>query len=147
MSANILVQHYAGQIDGDDTVHRICIQCIEACFLNPVWSIISPSFTQHTRLVPLEFLDFDSFLSCGCCLDPCFIVLQRFSDPDPSSCEPLVSVDQVPPPSVQYSLPFLGQPEPFEAIIEALSLEMHRMQMAEAAVPAPEPEPEPMIEE
>ncbi|KAK3933018.1 Protein translocase subunit [Frankliniella fusca] len=97
MSANILVQHYAGQIDGDDTVHRI--------------------------------------------------VLQRFSDPDPSSCEPLVSVDQVPPPSVQYSLPFLGQPEPFEAIIEALSLEMHRMQMAEAAVPAPEPEPEPMFEE
>ncbi|KAK3923634.1 Matrin-3, partial [Frankliniella fusca] len=121
MTAKILVQHYVGHISGEENLQRICVQCITAVHNNPVWSVADPSFTQYECLVPLRYLEWEPLFQCGCCLDPCFIVLQR--GPSAGELGPLEGVEQVPPPQVAYPGGF-GVPEQLNdaAIVAELDL-------------------------
>ncbi|KAK3909086.1 Restriction of telomere capping protein 5 [Frankliniella fusca] len=122
MESTILVQHYAGHIAGENNFQRICVQCIEACHLNVLWTVISPSFTQYTLQVPVSYLSAESFLACGCCLEPCYIVLLQGDQ--------YFGVESVPPEDVTYPHG-LGRPEVpnHEAIVAELTLEMHRLSL------------------
>ncbi|KAK3915970.1 2-(3-amino-3-carboxypropyl)histidine synthase subunit 1 [Frankliniella fusca] len=122
MESTILVQHYAGHIAGENNFQRICVQCIEACHLNVLWTVISPSFTQYTLQVPVAYLSAESFLACGCCLEPCYIVLLQGDQ--------YFGVESVPPEDVTYPHG-LGRPEVpnHEAIVAELTLEMHRLSL------------------
>ncbi|KAK3910017.1 Fructokinase [Frankliniella fusca] len=96
--------------------------CIEACHLNPLWTIISPSYTQYCLQVPVAYLSAESFMACGCCLEPCYIVLLQGDQ--------FMGVESIPPEDVVYPHG-LGRPEVpnHEAIVEELALEMHRLSL------------------